>query len=430
MVRSLFVLHFRAGKVRSSTLSYTHTFGLGGSCLVLLGLIFFSGILLMLAYQATPERAYDSVAGIDRRFLFGGFVRNIHYWSSNLLVVVVLLHMLRVLLTGAYHGPRRLNWVIGLGLLFGVLAANFTGYLLPWNQLAYWAVTISTGMLGYFPGIGAWLETVVRGGTEIGSATLVVFYAFHTTWIPVGLIALLGFHFWRVRKAGGVVSPLPADGDSAAGSAQASDGYRPALPDLLMRELAVGLAVIAFVLWLSVFGDAPLGDAANPGMSPNPAKAPWYFAGFQELQLHFHPLFAVGTVPLLVLVGLVTIPYLSYESRLSGPWFLSSVGRRSAAIAAGAALLLTPVLIVLDDFWLLPDTGVPSVVGRAVYPLAMLVGAVLGFAALLRRALGANRAERVQALFVLFLVMWTVLTATGVWFRGPGMALIWPVSYG
>jgi quinol-cytochrome oxidoreductase complex cytochrome b subunit len=416
-----FFLHMRPVRVRKSTLRYTHTFGLGGSSLTLIGLMVFTGVLLMLAYEPSPERAYDSVAGLQDQFAFGGLVRNIHHWSANILVAVVLLHMLRVFFTGGFHGPRRFNWVIGLGLLAGVLASNFTGYLLPWDQLAYWAVTICTGMLGYVPWIGEWLQGVARGGAEIGPTTLVIFFAFHTTLVPVALVVMMGFHFWRVRKAGGVVDPRPS-----SEVAEQKPELVSTLPELLTRELAVALVLIACVVALSVFVDAPLGAPANPGMSTNPAKAPWYFVGFQELQLHFHPLIAVVVIPGLVALALLGIPYLRYPEELSGPWFLTEIGRKSSVLAAVVGFLSAAVLVVLDEFVLQPGAGLPSLVGRGLVPLALMAVGLIGFRWLLIRRFGAVKAEVVQAVFVLILAALAALTVTGVWFRGPGMALVWP----
>ncbi len=420
-ILDFFVLHMRPVRVRRKTLAYTHTFGLGGSSLVLISLMIGTGVLLMLGYEPSPERAYQSVIAFGEETVFGGLVRNIHHWSANLLVAVVLLHMLRVFFTGGFHGPRRFNWVIGLALFAAILASNFTGYLLPWDQLAYWAVTICTGMLGYVPGIGGWLQGVARGGEEIGSATLVIFYTFHTTLLPVGLVLLMGFHFWRVRKAGGVVDPRPADDVE-----NEEPDYVSTLPELLLRELAAAAALIAGVMVMSVLVNAPLAAAANPGMSTNPAKAPWYFVGFQELQLHFHPLFAVVVIPALLVVALLSIPYLRYDEEQSGPWFLSETGRRGGLLAATLALFLTPILIVIDELVLQPGAGLPTVFGRGVVPLAILAAGLVAFHALLLRRFEASKAELVQTLFIFFLVVMAVLTITGVWFRGPGMALVWP----
>ena len=424
-ILDFFVLHARPVRVRQSTLKYTHTFGLGGSSLVLFGLMVATGVLLMLAYEPSPDHAYASVVGMQQQSLFGGFVRNIHHWSANLLVAVVVLHLLRVFLTGGFHGSRQFNWVIGVALLAMVLASNFTGYLLPWDQLAYWAVTICTGMLGYVPLIGGWLQGVARGGAEIGPATLVIFYAFHTTLIPVSMVVLMGFHFWRVRKAGGVVDPRPA-GEIT----EEKPVYVSTLPELLTREVAAALVLVALVLLVSVFFDAPLAAAANPGMSTNPAKAPWYFMGFQELQLHFHPLIAAVIIPFLVALALCAIPYLRFDDEASGPWFLSETGRRTGFLAAAAAIVVTTVLIVVDELLLQPGAGLPSLLWRGFVPLALIGAGAFGFRLLLIRRFEASKSEVVQALFILFFVALVVLTITGVWFRGPGMALAWPWGVG
>jgi quinol-cytochrome oxidoreductase complex cytochrome b subunit len=420
-VLDFFVLHLRPVRVRRATLSYAHTFGLGGSSLTLIALLIATGALLMLAYEPTPERAYQSVVDLRAATLFGGFVRNLHHWSANILVAVVLAHLLRVFFTGGVHGPRQFNWVIGLVLLAGILAANFTGYLLPWDQLAYWAVTICTGMLAYVPGIGGWLQQVARGGAEIGPATLVLFYSFHTTLLPVMLVLGMGFHFWRVRKAGGVVDPRPA-----REAATAEPEYVSTLPELLLRELAAGLALLAAVCVLAALVDAPLAAAANPGMSPNPAKAPWYFVGFQELQLHFHPLFAVVVIPFAAAIALLALPYLRYDEELSGPWFLSATGRRSAVVAAVTGATVTAILVIADSILLQPGAGTASPLSRGLAPVLGLGAGVLGFRHLLVRRFELARAELVQATFVLFFAAWVVLTAIGAWFRGPGMALTWP----
>lgn len=154
IVLSHLILHMRPARMRPQTLRYTLTWGLGGTCLVLFTLLALTGVLMVFVYVPSPERAYQSVTALERDVLFGQLVRNIHHWSANFLVAVAVLHLLRVFLTGAFRGARQFNWIIGLLLLLGVLAANFTGYLLPWDQLSYWAITICTGMLSYVPGIG------------------------------------------------------------------------------------------------------------------------------------------------------------------------------------------------------------------------------------------------------------------------------------
>jgi hypothetical protein len=237
----------------------------------------------------------------------------------------------------------------------------------------------------------------------------------------VALVLLMGFHFWRVRKAGGVVDPRPADSID-----EEQPEWVSTLPDLLMREAAAALALVACVFVVAVFLNAPLGPPANPGMSTNPAKSPWYFVGFQELQLHFHPLVAVVVIPALAALALLAIPYLRYARPLTGPWFLSDIGRRTARVAAVVALAVTPLLILIDEFLLHPGAGQPSLVWRGAVPLALFGGGAAAFRTLLITRFGASKSEVVQALFILFFVVLVVLTITGVWFRGPGMALAWP----
>jgi quinol-cytochrome oxidoreductase complex cytochrome b subunit len=421
-VREWLALHARPVRVRESTLPFTHTFGLGGMSMVLVMLLMGTGVLLMLAYEPTPATAYRSIEALQEDYLFGGLVRNVHHWSANLLVAVALLHMLRTLVTGGFHGLRRFNWVIGLALLAGVLAANFSGYLLPWDQLSYWAVTICTGMLGYIPWAGQWLQGVMRGGQEVGASTLVMYYAFHTTVIPVTVLVLMAFHFWRVRKAGGVVDPEPEAGDG--------DGdpvYVSTLPHLLMRELAVGLALVATVLVFSVLVDAPLGAPANPGMSPNPAKAPWYFLGFQELQLHFDPLFAILIVPVVGALFFMAIPYLRYAPELSGPWFLTRTGRKTAALAALTGAIATAVMVVVDEIWLQTGSGSGSpFLLRGILPVAIFLAGLAGFRFYMVRRHSPAGAEQVQAVAILLLSCLVTLTVIGTFFRGAGMALVWP----
>jgi quinol-cytochrome oxidoreductase complex cytochrome b subunit len=355
---------------------------------------------------------------------YGNLLRNLHYWCAHLLVAVMSLHLLRVYFTGAFHPPRQFNWVVGLGLVGTVLSANFTGYLLPWDQLAFWAVTVSTGMLEYVPLIGGFLEDTIQGGAEIGPQTLQTFYALHTAVIPVVLVALMAFHFWRVRKAKGLVVPRPP------GTAGEEKPVRvPTVPNLLVREIATALVLVAVVLLLSALIDAPLGDQANPGLSPNPTRAPWYFAGLQELLLHLHPVFAVCVIPAMVGFGLLAIPYLPYDTDTGGIWFASRTGRQTAAIAALTGIVATSLLIV-GNAWL-SAKGVrmghfPPVIGKGLIPTLVLLAFIIGFYGGLTKRYGATKSEAVQAVFTLLLAAYGVLTIAGVWFRGPGMHLILP----
>ena len=200
-------------------------------------------------------------------------------------------------------------------------------------------------------------------------------------------------------------------------------------PDLLLREGVVTLVLIAIVLVIAIAFGAPLGDPANAGISPNPTKAPWYFLGLQELLIHFDATFAVMIIPLLVAAALVAIPYLPYGAELSGDWFLTPKGRRMAVVATLTALLFVPLWIFIDEYivgsggWL---PGAAAVISNGLIPFAILSAAVTGFYMSVRKYFVATRNEAVQTLFVLLFVSFVVLTATGVWFRGAGMNLVWP----
>jgi quinol-cytochrome oxidoreductase complex cytochrome b subunit len=417
------LLHLRPAQVPLRAIRFTHTFGLGGMAMVLILLLMASGLLMGFVYDPAPERAYGSILVLQEDLLFGRLVRGVHYWSANLLVVVAGLHLLRVFLTGAYHGARRSNWLIGLGLLFSVLLSAFTGYLLPWDQLSYWAITVSTEMLTYVPVVGENLKYMILGGESIGASTAVVFYTTHSTLIPIALILLMTWHIWRVRLAGGVVLP------SAGKGRRGDDEYVPFMPDLLVREVAVALTLTALIVVLAIVFGAPLGEPANPGLSPNPAKAPWYFLGVQELLVHFHPVFAVVVIPLLSIAALVAVPFLRHEHQVAGDWFLTRQGRRLAGLAAGVGLLAAPLMILVDEHVIGPDgwwPGTPPLVSQGAVPTFFTLLALAAFYWSSRKRLSASRSEAVQALFVLLVVCFLVLTVTGIWFRGEGMALVWP----
>ena len=377
------ILHFRPRSVPERTLRLTLTWGLGGMAVVLLGMLFVTGLMMKFAYQPIPGKAYDSIIHLQNDVLFGQLIRNVHHWSGNVLLIVVFLHFLRVFFSGAFHPPRQFNWIIGLCLFLAVLISNFTGYLLPWDQLAFWAVTICTGILEYMPWAGEWTQKLIQGGSEMGPATLTNFFAIHTAVIPALLVILMPFHFWRVRKAGGVVVPRPPGENH-----ETKIKTLPAIPNLILRELVVALSLIAFILVISVFFNAPLGDKANPGLSPNPTKAPWYFMGIQEMLLHFHPLFAAFILPVFIAGSLFLLPYMKYDMNPSGVWFASQKGRRMAMFSAISAAIATPIGIIADEFFVdftawLP--GLPAVISNGLLPVTILAVIVAGFYLLLKK---------------------------------------------
>jgi len=418
------IFHFRPRSVQERTLRFTLTWGLGGMAVVLVCMLFGTGLMLKFVYQPVPDRAYASIIHLQNNVPFGELIRNMHHWGGNTLLVIVFLHFLRVFFTGAFHPPRQFNWIIGLAMFLAVLTSNITGYLLPWDQLAFWAITICTGMLEYIPGIGQWLQSLIRGGSDIGPATLSIFFAIHTAVIPASLLILMPFHFWRVRKASGLVIPRAPDGDPSS----RGDSV-PTIPNLILRELVVAVVLIAFIMFVSVVFNAPLGAKANPGLSPNPTKAPWYFAGIQELFLHFHPLFALFIIPLLMLIALVSIPYFNYQTETAGVWFASHRGRRMAVLAAATAIVVTPIGIILDEFvidfeaWL---PGLSPVVRGGILPAAFVLAGIIIFYWLVKKKHAATTNESIQSVFVLLTSAFIILTITGIWFRGVGMALMWP----
>ncbi len=381
-----FLLHFRPRAVPERTLRFSLTWGLGGMAMVLVLLLIGTGLMLKFVYEPFPDRAYDSIVYLNSQVPFGLLLRNIHWWSANALILVAFLHLLRVFYTGAFVAPRQLNWMIGLLLMAAVVLSNYTGYLLPWDQVAFWAITICTSMLDYLPGVGESIKQWVLGGTEAGPQTLVNFYAIHTAILPTLLLFALPFHFWRVRKAQGLVIPRTA-GEEPGTKAEMVDS----MPHLIMREVSVALLLCAVILLLAMFFNAPLAEQANPGLSPNPTKAPWYFMGVQEMLMHFHPVFAILLIPLALLSGLLILPYIRYDAVTSGIWFASGRGRKLALIALVLAFLLTVGGVLLDEY-ILPAqlVGPPGFISTGVLPFGFILACCAGFYLLTRRALDAN----------------------------------------
>lgn len=197
-----FFLHLYPVKVPRKVLSFRSTFRLGFIATVLFLILFVSGMYLMFFYHPAIPEAYFDMHRLATQITFGQFVRNIHRWAAHLMVLVVCLHLLRVFYSGAYKAPRQFNWLIGVALLVFTLLFSFTGYLLPWDQLAYWAVTVGTSIAGYVPLLGDRVQQVLLGGSEIGSETLIRFYVLHIYVLPAALILFLSVHIWRVRKDG------------------------------------------------------------------------------------------------------------------------------------------------------------------------------------------------------------------------------------
>ncbi|MBK5269024.1 MAG: cytochrome b N-terminal domain-containing protein [Acidimicrobiia bacterium] len=197
-----FVLHIYPVKVRKEEIGFRYSWYLGVISAVLLGSLVVSGVYLMFFYVPSPASAYGDIQRLQVEVPFGQFIRNVHRWSAHFMVLAVAAHMARVFYRGAYKSPREFNWVIGVVLLVLTLLLSFTGYLLPWDQLAYWAVTVGTSMADFVPLIGGPVRETLLGGSQVGSETLLRFYVLHVVVLPVLVLGLFMIHLWRWRKDG------------------------------------------------------------------------------------------------------------------------------------------------------------------------------------------------------------------------------------
>jgi quinol-cytochrome oxidoreductase complex cytochrome b subunit len=201
-------LHIHPVRVRQHAVKFAYTFCLGGISFFLFLVLTVTGVYLMFFYVPSATQAYSDILLIQSEVVFGLLTRNIHRWAAHLMVFFVFLHMMRVFYHGAYKPPREFNWVIGVLLLFFTIALSFTGYLLPWDQIAYWAITIGGNMAGYVPVFNRVGQLLVFGGIEVGQNTLLRFYVLHVIALPLVAAVLLAIHFWRIRKDGGISGPL------------------------------------------------------------------------------------------------------------------------------------------------------------------------------------------------------------------------------
>ena len=197
---SNFFLHIYPVKMQRREIGFRYSWYLGAMSTVLFGSLVASGIYLMFFYVPSPGQAYSNIQTIQTEVAFGQYIRNVHRWSAHLMVLVVAAHMARVFYRGAYKKPKEFNWVIGVVLLVLTLLMSFTGYLLPWDQLAYWAVTVGTEMAAYVPFVGDIVREILLGGNTVGSATLLRFYVLHVAVLPTAIVLILSVHLWRWRK--------------------------------------------------------------------------------------------------------------------------------------------------------------------------------------------------------------------------------------
>lgn len=316
-------LHLHPVKVRPRAVEWTYTWGLGGITFLLYLILTVTGVLLMFYYRPTVDLAYRDMKDLEFAVTLGKFMRNAHRWSAQAMVVFVILHMVSVFLRGGYKKPREFNWGVGVQLLTLTLFLSFTGYLLPWDQLAIWAVTVGTNMAGATPFLGnegpfsnllgMKINNDVRftllGGTMVGENTLLRFYVLHCVAVPLVVGVLLIVHFWRIRK----------DSFSAAPRSPTEEKVE-VWPKLIVREYIAAAACTLLIMLWSVLMDAPLEFEADPNVTPNPSKAPWYFVGLQELLVYFDPWIAGVILPGMIIAGLTAIPFIDTNPKGVGSY--------------------------------------------------------------------------------------------------------------
>ena len=392
-----FLLHWFPSKITRQSLSWNYSFWLGTISAVLFLILIVTGIPLMFLYVPSVERAYQSVKDLEFVISFGWFVRGLHRVSAHLMVAVVFLHLVRVFLTGAYKNGtavnqnRPLNWIIGILLLLFTLLLSFTGYLLPWDQLAYWAITVGTNIASSAPMVGEQLRFILLGGHTIDQSTLIRFYVLHCFFLPLGVLLLFSYHMWRVRKDGGLacvdqlsleqkkqnVVPRKSKTYSLLGitsgrtvhvetSIVNEDKHTVmSSPNLTRRIVMVTLATLAVAVLLTIVFRAPLEEAANPNLTPNPAKAPWYFLWLQELVTD--TTFTIGgitingaliggiIVPGLLVLAAILWPYLDKSPVYAvGVWFATKRRKQNIIFLVIVAVILILTVIgtyLRGPFW-------------------------------------------------------------------------------
>lgn len=471
-VFSNFFLHIHSARVRPHSLKLTTTWGLGVSLIAQFVILSVTGILLMVYYKPSIDMAYDSIKDIHYVVPTGRFLRNIHRWAAHLMVFTVILHMARVFYTAAYKSPREFNWLLGMVLFILTLALSFTGYLLPWDQLAYWAITIGANIaaspneLVYALGlpssmnVGDLQKELLLGSSTVGQDALIRFYMLHVVVLPIALAILAAVHIWRIRKDGGLANPhgTPLPTGKGVGtstpelqSAQSApsktyglmclvkdkspqtdvnpDETAPSWPYLLRAELLVFMVMMLVCVLLGLLFDAPLTEPANPSVPENPAKAPWYFLGLQEM-VSYSAFVGGMLVPSIVILGLALIPFLDKESEPGGVWFTRLEGRRIAylSVLIGALCAVTAVAFPVSFGWLREwFPSIPQLFIIIINPGSLLTAAYVAWSLYVLHTTKSTRMSAI-ALFTCFLVGFIILTYVGTYLRGPNWAFYWSQS--
>ena len=342
-MRPSFFYHLHPPTIPAEQARWRYTLGAGGTAIFLLLVVAATGILEMFYYIPTPEGAARSVQEIAYLVPFGGFVRNLHFWSAQLLIAVSAIHLVRVVFTGAYAPPRRFNYLLGLALLVLSVLMDFTGYVLRWDRGVEWALVVGTNLIRSIPGIGPALYRFVSGGPQIGASTLIRFYAWHIFGLTLGVVILLTWHIFRVRRDGGIAVPPPAGRASQA---------RITRYELVGREIAAMLFSSAALVLLAASRPAPIAAPITDVASlTGDVRAPWFFLWVQQMLKWGDPFVWGVLAPLVVLAALALIPYALPKPVPAerGRWFPPS-GRAAQVLLA----LIAAGLILLTIFGSLP----------------------------------------------------------------------------
>ena len=327
-------------------LTWWHT--LGSAALTVFLVLVVTGMVLATFYSPDPEHAYDSIRYIGTHVTNGHLLRGMHHWAASVMVVLVLAHMVRVFSMGAYKFPREASWVLGTGLFVVVLGFSFTGYLLPWDQKAYWATAVGTSIAGTTPGIGSMLLSVLRGGGELGAATLSRFYALHVLLFPALLVGLVLLHLVLVVRQG--IAPQSSALEKGAprhtGDSAYPDYYHDAYartkrkgvrfyPDIIAKDVVASVVVVGIIVLLALVFGAPLDAPANPTDTSYVPTPEWYFLPLYQL-LKMVPgsmesMVAFG-VPTGLLLAIIALPFYDRSST-------RSLRRRPIALAALSVVL-------------------------------------------------------------------------------------------
>ena len=285
-------------------------FSFGSLAMFLLLLQAATGAFLAFYYSPSPEHAHNAVTYISTEVPFGAFVRGLHHWGASAMVIIVVLHLLRVVLYSSYKAPRELTWIFGVLLLLIVLGFGFTGYLLPWDEKAYWATVVGVEISSTAPVLGDFVAKVMRGGSEIGAVTLARFYALHTIWLPWLVFGLVGVHLFFVRYYGSSGTPKNTPEEMKAG--------KPFYPHQVFEDVVGMLILFVILAAVALFVPVPLEDVADPTNADYDPRPEWYFLFLFQLLKYFQgPFEVIGTfvIPTVGMLLLLFLPFLDRSER-------------------------------------------------------------------------------------------------------------------